>query len=319
MSDAVGHLRVTIPSSEWDVSNVTTMSGGMSRDHYSFDKHIQCVEMGRYTIPAWYYSPYPDDVCGGAEEDKLYLCEYCLCYMRSASMLRRHCSKCSVRTPPGKEIYREKGLSMFEVDGEQNKIYCQNLCLLSKLFLDHKTLYYDVDLFIFYILCEVDEEGCHMVGYFSKEKISQENYNLSCILTFPPYQRKGYGKFLISISYELTIVEKKVGSPEKPISDLGRISYESYWSYVILQHLCYCGAPQITIKDLSQSTGICIEDVVSTLHDLNIVKDWKGQAIIALHTRMMEQHLARRSRIRLANPEYLHWTPPVIDINYKIN
>lgn len=27
---------------------------------------------------------------------------------------------------------------MFEVDGKANKVYCQNLCLLSKLFLDHK-------------------------------------------------------------------------------------------------------------------------------------------------------------------------------------
>lgn len=33
--------------------------------------------------------------------------------------------------------------------------YCQSLCLLSKLFLDHKTLYFDVDTFIFYILVEV--------------------------------------------------------------------------------------------------------------------------------------------------------------------
>lgn len=61
---------------------------------------------------------------------------------------------------------------MFEVDGKANKVYCQNLCLLSKLFLDHKTLYYDVDPFLFYVLCEVDDEGAHVVGYFSKEKVS---------------------------------------------------------------------------------------------------------------------------------------------------
>ena len=44
----------------------------------------------------------------------------------------------------------------------------QNLCYLAKLFLDHKTLYYDVDPFLFYIMCEVDKSGCHIVGYFSK-------------------------------------------------------------------------------------------------------------------------------------------------------
>ena len=31
-----------------------------------------------------------------------------------------------------------------------------------------------------------------------KEKHSKESYNLACILTLPPYQRKGYGKFLIA-------------------------------------------------------------------------------------------------------------------------
>lgn len=51
-----------------------------------------------------------------------------------------------------------------------SKIYCQNLCLLAKLFLDHKTLYYDVEPFLFYVLTKNDEKGCHLVGYFSKVK-----------------------------------------------------------------------------------------------------------------------------------------------------
>ena len=46
--------------------------------------------------------------------------------------------------------------------------YCQNLCLLAKLFLDHKTLYYNVEPFLFYIVTRYDDTGCHMVGYFSK-------------------------------------------------------------------------------------------------------------------------------------------------------
>lgn len=51
----------------------------------------------------------------------------------------------------------------------------------------------------------------HQVGYFSKEKCSEEGYNLACILTLPCYQKKGYGKFLISFSYELSKIEGKVG------------------------------------------------------------------------------------------------------------
>ena len=43
-------------------------------------------------------------------------------------------------------------ISFFEIDGRKNKAYAQNLCLLAKLFLDHKTLYYDTDPFLFYIM-----------------------------------------------------------------------------------------------------------------------------------------------------------------------
>ena len=64
----------------------------------------------------------------------------------------------------------------------------QNLCLLAKLFLDHKTLYYDTDPFLFYVMCVSDDKGFHIVGYFSKEKESSEDYNVACILTLPPYQ-----------------------------------------------------------------------------------------------------------------------------------
>lgn len=81
-----------------------------------------------------------------------------------------------------------------------SKIYCQNLCLLAKLFLDHKTLYYDVEPFLFYVLTRNDEKGCHLVGYFSKEKLSALKYNVSCIMTMPQYQRQGYGRFLIDFS-----------------------------------------------------------------------------------------------------------------------
>jgi len=108
--------------------------------------------------------------------------------------------KCNLRHPPGNEIYRKQTISFFEIDGRKNKAYAQNLCLLAKLFLDHKTLYYDTDPFLFYVMTEVDTRGFHIVGYFSKEKESSEDYNVACILTLPPYQRKGYGKLLIEFS-----------------------------------------------------------------------------------------------------------------------
>lgn len=62
------------------------------------------------------------------------------------------------------------------------QVYCQNLCLLAKLFLDHKTLYFDVEPFLFYILCEVDKQGAHIVGYFSK--VSEVQTDLNCLALF---------------------------------------------------------------------------------------------------------------------------------------
>ena len=72
-----------------------------------------------------------------------------------------------------------------------------------------------------------------MVGYFSKEKESVE-FNLSCIMVLPAWQAKGYGKFLIDFSYQLSLIENKVGSPEKPLSFFGHRAYVSYWTNKIL-------------------------------------------------------------------------------------
>jgi hypothetical protein len=144
--------------------------------------------------------------------------------------------KCKARHPPGDEIYRDGPISVFEVDGRKNKIYCQNLCLLAKMFLDHKTLYYDVEPFLFYVMTEVDEMGARFVGYFSKEKRTPQN-NVSCIMTLPVRQRKGWGQLLIDFSYLLSKKEGRVGSPERPLSGLGALSYKSYWRITVFKFL----------------------------------------------------------------------------------
>jgi len=39
------------------------------------------------------------------------------------------------------------------------------------------------------------------------------------------------------IGYMLSRVEGLPGTPERPLSDLGRLSYESYWKHVLLKKL----------------------------------------------------------------------------------
>lgn len=123
------------------------------------------VIMGKNNMEVWYQSVYPEDV---ARLPKLYLCEFCLRYQKSEVGMKRHAAKCVWRHPPGDEIYRKGKLCVWQVDGKRHKNYCQYLCLLAKFFLDHKTLYFDVDPFLFYIMTIADSEGTHIVGYFSK-------------------------------------------------------------------------------------------------------------------------------------------------------
>ncbi|KAK1877540.1 Histone acetyltransferase KAT7 [Dissostichus eleginoides] len=253
---------------------------------------IKTIVFGRYELDTWYHSPYPEEY---ARLGRLYMCEFCLKYMKSQTILRRHMAKCVWKHPPGDEIYRKGNISVFEVDGKKNKIYCQNLCLLAKLFLDHKTLYYDVEPFLFYAMTESDSTGCHLVGYFSKEKNSFLNYNVSCILTMPQYMRQGYGKMLIDFSYLLSKVEEKVGSPERPLSDLGLISYRSYW------------------KEISQETAVNPVDIVSTLQSLQMLKYWKGKHLVLKRQDLIDDWKARetkRGNSKTIEPKALKWTPP---------
>ena len=196
-----------------------TSSGGMSHHPHQDDaitrmKNIEQIELGRFRIKPWYFSPYPQEL---TTEPVVYICEFCLKYLKSLKCLQRHKTKCTIHHPPGNEIYRKDNISFFEIDGRKNKVcfiavtplvylfsltittspppppphtrahthtllpplpqpYAQNLCLLAKLFLDHKTLYYDTDPFLFYIMTEYDSYGFHIIGYFSKV-VTETSYN----------------------------------------------------------------------------------------------------------------------------------------------
>jgi len=47
------------------------------------------------------------------------------------------------------------------------------------------------------------------------------------------------------MSYELSKLEGKVGTPERPLSDLGNVSYRGYWTRVLLK----ARAPSLSLSD----------------------------------------------------------------------
>ncbi|RAL12156.1 putative cell division control protein (Cdc5) [Aspergillus homomorphus CBS 101889] len=301
-------------SREEEIERLRT-SGSMTQNPTEIHRvrNLTRLQMGKYDVEPWYFSPYPASF---SDADIVYIDEFCLGYFDNKRSFERHRSKCTLAHPPGNEIYRDDYISFFEVDGRRQRTWCRNLCLLSKLFLDHKTLYYDVDPFLFYCMCSRDETGCHLVGYFSKEKDSAEGYNLACILTLPQYQRRGYGRLLISFSYELSKREGKLGSPEKPLSDLGLLGYRQYWRETLVEILMESGRDNISEHDLSLQTSMTEKDVHETLVVFNMLRYHKGNWVIVLTDQVVEEHKKRLEKEKLKgarkiDPARLQWKPPV--------
>lgn len=297
-------------SREDEIEKLRT-SGSMAQNSGEVAKvrNLSKVIMGNHEIEPWYFSPYPVEL---TEEDVIYIDDFTLQFFGSKKQFERFRAKCTLRHPPGNEIYRDDYVSFFEIDGRKQRTWCRNVCLFSKLFLDHKTLYYDVDPFLFYCMTRRDEQGHHLVGYFSKEKESAEGYNLACILTLPQYQRMGYGRLLIEFSYELSKKEGKVGSPEKPLSDLGLLSYRAYWADTMIKLLIENDSDYVTIDEISSRTSMTTTDILHTAQTLSMLKYFKGQHVIYLSDQIVAQYeKTQKKNRRTINPDLLIWKPPV--------
>ncbi|KAH8895746.1 histone acetyltransferase-like protein [Thozetella sp. PMI_491] len=299
-------------SREEEIEKLRT-SGSMTQNpaEISRIRNISKVEFGEYLLFPWYFSPYPEVF---NQEDCIFICEFCLSYYGSLKSFVRHRQKCTLQHPPGNEIYRDDFVSFWEIDGRRQRTWCRNLCLLSKMFLDHKTLYYDVDPFLFYVMTTRGEKGAHLIGYFSKEKESADGYNVACILTLPQYQRKGYGRLLIQFSYELSRIEGKLGSPEKPLSDLGLLSYRQYWSENILDYLMGINErdDKCTIEGIASYLAMTTPDVENTLQALKMQVYHKGEHKIVISEKLIQQwEKSSKKQKRLIDREKIQWKPPV--------
>ena len=307
-------------SREDEIEKLRT-SGSLTQNQAEISRvrNLSKIAFGEYEIEPWYFSPYPSSF---TEADIVYICEFCLSYFDAARTFERHRKKCTLLHPPGNEIYRDDYVSFFEIDGRRQRTWCRNLCLLSKLFLDHKTLFYDVDPFLFYCMCTRTSSGCHLVGYFSKEKESAEGYNVACIMTLPQYQRKGYGRLLIAFSYELSRREGKLGSPEKPLSDLGLLGYRAYWQETIVAILMEENRSEISVEELGAATAMTTADVLHTLQNLNMLRYSKGNHVVVLTDAIVAQYekTLQKEKVkgkRRIESERLQWKPPVFNASSR--
>jgi hypothetical protein len=82
-------------------------------------------------------------------------------------------------------IYEQGGLSVHRVLGLESKLYCQNLSLFAKLFIDHKVLYFDIKDYEYFVLSH--RKDSMFVGYFSRLRNVNSLNNLSCIVVLPPF------------------------------------------------------------------------------------------------------------------------------------
>ena len=50
-------------------------------------KNIKMIQLGKYLIQPWYFSPYPEEL---TKVPIVYLCEFCLKFTKSIHCLKRH-------------------------------------------------------------------------------------------------------------------------------------------------------------------------------------------------------------------------------------
>lgn len=290
--------------------------------------NLEYIVINGKEIKTLYIAPFPQAT---NRQKIVHICEFCLQHHSSRFQFFRHRCKCYYRRigkPPGDEIYRDGNISVFEIDGRENKTFCKNLCLLSMLFLKSKTLYYEVESFIFYILYRNNSE---FIGYFSKEKLNNTDYNLSCILTLPTFRRTGFGFFLMEFSYLLSKREFKLGTPEKPFSDLGLITYKNFWKIITAETLIKLHDSKIkfvTLDELCNLTGMIPTDLTFGLEELQVLYYREDKNRITQEFSIFIDSWDRIEKIyhdweikgyQRVNPDKLLWKPMIFGPSCGVN
>jgi histone acetyltransferase MYST1 len=114
------------------------------------------------------------------------------------------------------------------------------------------------------------------------------------------------------LGYELSKLEGKIGSPEKPLSPLGSLGYQSYWSTAILTTLLHFRG-NVSIEEISKETCIHQDDIIDTLSRLNLLcyrkKETEGKQYICITDEMLQETL-NQFNIKLGrklDPKLIRW------------
>jgi len=70
--------------------------------------------------------------------------------------------------------------------------------------------------------------------------------------------------------------------------------------------------PTISMQEISRLTGFKTEDILSTLHHTNMIKFWKGQHVININFKVVENYFNsdKAQRVHLCKPDCLNWEAP---------
>lgn len=112
------------------------------------------------------------------------------------------------------------------------------------------------------------------------------------------------------IGYLLSRKEGKIGGPEKPLSDLGNLSYRRYWRYTLLEILL-TKSKNITLSEISIETGITEPDIIETLQLMDMIILSNNQYILRFD-KTKSQKLLEKFKLKnypKACMSLLKWTP----------
>lgn len=117
---------------------------------------------------------------------------------------------------------------------------------------------------------------------------------------------------MIEFSYLLSKQETVNGSPEKPLSDLGLLSYRKFWKYNIAKEILKFNG-KLSISKISNITRMTADDTVFTLEALGVLyRSSKNKEYLLVVDKMKLQNLVRFYRRKgsiFATERHLKWTP----------